>query len=340
MKVRKAKMNKGDDPWQQIPLPHELGMVRGQRVNAELQWNFYWAVDSDQRCLLLLRHSRESQSAKKLPRLRGLEVQFRNQVEDDACSLVLKLLDSKQKELFYRLCLDVVSATEQASSEKEAVGLFLARTWRWHRLLKSGNSGLLTEEEQKGLIGEIRVLQDILFSSVGITSAINAWKGPLSAPKDFEIGNICVECKSHSVSATPYVEISSEHQLDSEGIETLYLHVLEIASAAAESQQAITLTDVVASAVSEVRAKEVSALDAIEQRLLAAGYDFDQDYSDMKWIVGQGHAYEVGEAFPKLTSGRVGEGIHSVRYRVSLASCKPFELSINELKERIEGTAR
>lgn len=328
-----------EDPWHPIPLPKEGSLISGRRVDANLPWNIFWAVDLERRCLLVLRHSKENQTAQKLPRLRGLEVELRSQADDGFSSLVLRLLDSRQRDLFYRLCLDIVSATENAGSETEAVGLFLARTWRWHRLLQVGRSGLLSEEEQKGLIGELRVLQRVLFPVVGIGSAIRAWRGPLGAPKDFEVGECCIESKSHRGAAAPYIEISSEHQLDTDGIQTLFVHVLEVATATSESHHAVTLTEAVASVVDEVKAKEPAHLDFLEERLSAAGFDFADDYSGSKWLIGSARAFEVREDFPRVMASDVRTGVHKVRYRIALSDCKRYELLLEDLGHRLEEIA-
>jgi len=38
------------------------------------------------------------------------------------------------------LCRDIVECTARAKSEREAVALTLARTWRWHHLLRGGDT--------------------------------------------------------------------------------------------------------------------------------------------------------------------------------------------------------
>ena len=325
-------MNNQDDPWRLIPTPDQEGLITGHRADADLRWHFFWAVDSERRCLLVLRHERKNQTAQKLPRLRGIEVELRIQESDDSSSLILRLLDPDQRELFYRLCLDIVTATKQAESEQEAVGLFLTRTWRWHRLLKVGRSGLLSEEEQKGLIGELQVLQDVIFPEIGIASGIRAWKGPLDAPKDFEIEGNCIECKTRLGASTPYIEIASEHQLDCEGVQSLFVHVLDVATATEDTVGGVTLTEVVASIVEVVRSKEPASLEILEEKLLATGFEFEHNYSDWKWAIGQARAFEVRNGFPRLSSTDIPSGVHKVRYRIALSDCKPYELSLEVLQ--------
>ena len=51
------------------------------------------------------------------------------------------------------------------------------------------------------------------------------WQGPLLAPKDFEIGRVCIEAKAHRPGASPSVVINSEHQLDDTDLKGLVLVV-------------------------------------------------------------------------------------------------------------------
>ena len=67
----------------------------------------------------------------------------------------------------------------------------LSRTWRWHHLLRGGRGTLLSPEEQKGLLGELFVLERLLLPRMDASSAVTAWRGPLGAPKDFEIAKSC-----------------------------------------------------------------------------------------------------------------------------------------------------
>ena len=340
MTIRAVTMSDREDPWKAIVLPSGGGEISGRRVDPDLPWNIYWALDLERHCLLVLTLQRESCPEQKLPRLRGLDVKLHSNSEDGSYSLVLRLLDTQLRGLFFKLCLDVVSSLERASSEKEAVARFLARTWRWHRLLQSGRSGELSEEEQKGLIGELWVLQQILFPTIGVGSAIKAWRGPFEAPKDFEVGDVCIECKSHRGAATPFIEISSEHQLDTEGIGSLYLHVLKVAAATSESSKAVNLSEAVTSVVEQVTTKDPANLALLEERLVAAGFDAKHDYSESNWLVGPSQTYGVCEGFPRLTSKEVRGGVHRVRYRISLSDCEPFKVPLPELKRHLREDAR
>jgi len=329
-------MTDENDPWAMIEPPNQAAVVSGQRVDPDLPWGIYWAVDLERRCLLVLRHESGSKPESKLPRLRGLEIESRSPASVPYYLLVLRLLEGEHREIFHRLCLDIVSATQNAASEKEAVALFLGRTWRWHRLLQGRRPDRLSEEEQKGLIGELLVLRDILFPISGIETALKSWTGPTGAPKDFELGTLCIECKARRGAGMPQITIASEVQLDTSGLDALFLHVAEVTGAPSGVGGAVTVSDVVVTVASEVAAKAPALADLLDQRLLSVGYDAGVDYSDSRWLVGAVHVFEVRDGFPRIAAVDVPPGVRDVRYSVSLADCEPFRLEMDDLKTRLK----
>ena len=264
--------------------------------------------------------------------MRGLEIEIRQSRPADPAILVLRLKDQEQRGIFLRLCLDIVSAVGSARSEAGAVECFVGRTLRWHRLLKGGRDGRLSDEEQKGLLGELVVLRDILFSCVGVQNGLKAWTGPLNTPKDFEIGRICIEAKARRGAAKPFVAISSEDQLDTTSIDALFLHVSEITSATDEDGNAVTVTDMAKDILERVVAESPAHADLFEGRLLAAGFDWADDYTDCRWLLGPHHVYEVAETFPRIVRSGFLPGVEGVRYSVSLQDCESFRKCVDSLK--------
>jgi hypothetical protein len=251
--------------------------------------------------------------------------------------LVIRLLEEEQRDVFLRLCLDVVSATAQAATEPEAVERFIARTWRWHRLLAGGRDGRLSDEEQKGLLGELAVLSRILIPAIGAAHAVRCWRGPLGAPKDFEVGRICIEAKARRGTALPHVAISSELQLDATGCDALFLHVAEVSAAADDVRAAVTLTEACEAVRSLVLAQEPAFVDLLEERFAAAGFDWDDDYSDARWIPGPEHLFQVEGAFPRVTPDMFPHGVSGLRYVIALADCEPYRRDVPELTALISG---
>ena len=326
-----------DDPWRDISAP-QASQINARRVTPATPWGLYWAVDAERNVLLILQHSGTSRRSRRLPRLRGLRVDAQPADSGSDERIVIRLTDTEQRDIFLRFCRDIVEATALAQTEEQAVERFLARAWRWHRLLQGGRDKRLGDDEQRGLIGELVVLERHLFPALGALDAVRCWTGPLDAPHDFEISRIHVEAKARG-SATPRVMISSEHQLESGNAERLFLHVTEVTTATEGGQDALTVTEIASRIRLALAGRDMAAVEIFEERLAAVGFDWTDDYSDKSWVVGQEAVYEVREGFPRITPAMVPGGVGNVRYMISLPDCEDFRVVPPSLPISASGAA-
>jgi hypothetical protein len=251
--------------------------------------------------------------------------------------LVFRLLNSAHREIFLRLCEDIVVSASTAGSEKQAVQTAIARTWRWHHLLRGGTDGRLTSSEQKGLIGEILVLEKYLLPHLSVFDALESWKGPQGAPKDFDAGRVCIEVKAADRASTSAVTINSELQLNHSDEMTLFLCVVDIGDALADSMAGVTITDVVARVRAVINARNKRAVEVFERSLLATGFSWAHDYSDSRWLVGSAQIYRVLDEFPSIVLKDVPPGVSRIIYSISLAACEPFKVNDEVLVSKLEG---
>lgn len=328
-----------EDPWNGLAPPNAAHAVTARRVDAGMSWDFFWAVDLDRRYLLLLQHGADSQPQGHLPRLNGIELAVHPSSEGKPALLTFRLLDSAYRDVFQRLCRDIVDGAAAATTEKEAVAVALARTWRWHYLLRGGGDGRLTAAEQKGLIGELLTLERLLLPGLSAGDAVAAWGGPLGAPKDFEVGRIAIEAKARRGGAAPYVTINSEHQLDTAGVDALFLHVVEVTRAPSEPESGLPVTGVARRIRNLVEERDPGAVERYDSLLLSAGLRWDDDYSDTMWMEGPGRLYRVDGTFPRLTAAGIPTGVSGVRYAVSLNECEVCLVSEADLQETLDQAA-
>jgi len=320
-----------EDPWKEIPSPSASQAVNARRVDAELKWDFFWARDLEGHCLLLLNYDAESKPQGHLPKVRGIELTIAPATDQQREMLMYCLADSAQRDIFYKLCRDIVASAASAADERDAVATAVRRTWRWHHLLRGGSDGHLTADEQKGLIGELLVLERFLLSTVDAADALVAWHGPLRAPKDFELGSVCIEVKARRGPAKPFVTINSEYQLDTEGVASLFLYVVELDRAPSDSGDARTVNDIAQRLLDGVVALDQTQGDTLETLLAAAGFRWEDDYSDFKWIEASSHVYCVQGDFPRISSTDLRAGVRDVKYQVSLQACELFEVPADAL---------
>ncbi len=324
-----------DKPWDEIQIPQgpELNM---RRVDVEGAWDFFWARSIDRKYLLVLSHDSHSAPPRRPPCLRGLDVKIVKQNNSDKRLLMFRLMDSAHRDIFHQFCSDIVASTCNAKTEKEAVDTALVRTWRWHYLLQTGKKGLLSLEQQKGLIGELLVLDYHLMPNLPALDAILSWQGPLNASKDFAIGRLCIEVKTRRGTASPHVLINSEHQLDSEGIDMLFLHVMELDNISPNIGNGFSLTDVARRVQSQIAEFGNETVEALEIRLAASGFRWEDDYSNSLWIAGKRHLYQVTDKFPRIVSWGLKSGVTNVNYSVALADCEPFRSTATNLAQALE----
>ena len=322
------------DPWSGLSPPARADNVTALRVDENLNWDIYWAVDLKRNCLLILQHHIEVKPTSKLPKFKGLQMEAQS-VDDGHHRLILRLLERDQREIFHRLCLDIISAIDSAQSEDQVIQRFLNRTWRWHRLLKGNKDNRLSQEEQRGLYGELMFLEKHLFPFIGIPMAVESWKGPLGFSQDFQVGQTHIEVKTKRELASSHVIISSEFQLASSDLGILFLHVVEVITAEASNSEATTITHIADRVKSKIIDNDLSTVDQFEDLLVAAGFDWEEDYSDCYWLQGEDYLYKVTEGFPRITPSMCPAGVENLRYSIALKACEQFCVEKKELIEAL-----
>lgn len=286
-------MTPTDMPWFGL----EAGKTDTRRVDAAACWNWFWAVMPRADMCLLLQLTDLPKPVPELPKLKNLEIRF--QTLPGGPILYIRLKDNAQMELFETLCRDVMAAGEIAETEPEALERAIGRTFRWHYLLRGGKLEVLSEEAQKGLIGEIEVLK-LLIANLGPRPALTAWTGPSGAPKDFELKADCIEVKARRGASQPFVKIANEHQLADVPDRRLWLAVLAVDKV--QQPHGKTLTEYVADITDLLARMEPSAIMDWDLHLADVGYDVLHDYSAWRWIVSAPEFHAVADEFPRISA--------------------------------------
>lgn len=303
-----------DTPWSGL----EAGKVDTRRVSASARWNWFWAAMPSADVALVLQLTDLPNPAPDLPKLRNLEIRF--QTLPGGPILYIRLKDNAQLELFETLCRDVMAAGELAGNEAEALERAIGRTFRWHYLLRGGKLDVLSEEAQKGLIGEIEVLK-LLIATLGAKPALTAWTGPSGAPKDFELKVDCIEVKARRGASQPFVKISNEYQLSDVPCRSLWLAILAVDKV--QPPNGRTLTEHVDEVTDLLQRTEPSVIMDWDMHLADAGFDVLHDYSAWRWIVSSPEFHAVAEGFPRIAAP-VPLGVAGVTYTLALSACTPF----------------
>lgn len=247
---------------------------------------------------------------------KSMEVTRRKRETDNRWTLSFELLRNEQESVFAILCSDIIEHSSSASTEKEALKLVISRYKQWSRLLESQRSGLMDENNRKGLLGELLFLQDRIEKSTSVLTAVRGWVGADGADQDFIYEDGWYEVKSIGASVAS-VKISSLEQLDCAGEGELV--VMRIDKAAPDKTGALSLNDEVQIICCKLT-DEAAALDLFRSKLSAYGYLDLQEYSEQKYYCSGSQQFNVNETFPKFTRRNVPTQVDSLHYELSLAS--------------------
>lgn len=313
-------------PW------NGLGFNEARRIDKRGRHDFFWAVVENDSVALALALPDGAERVLPLPKIKSLDIRYRKLGSRDALFVVLR--DSEQVDLFASLCKDIVSAGEQGETPSDALDRAVRRTLRWHHLLRGGSSERLSVEEQRGLLGELQVLQ-LLCAKIGAEAAIEAWRGPEDGAKDFELHGMCMEVKARRGAARPQVQVSSADQLADVAGADVFLLVHDVD--AAIKPEGMTLSDHVQVVEAIFQSATLTAYGTWERLLAAAGFDWAHDYSDRRWTVGKRVTFRVEEGFPSIPLP-VPMGVINVKYAVALDACAEFTVEDDQLLAEIEKT--
>ncbi len=314
-----------DTPWKGLG----QGGVDSRRVNHAGKWGFFWVIVPREDPALALMLRAPPVPAPKLPKLRSLETGLAALTSGP--TFYLRLKDHAQLELFETLCRDVVGCAEQATTEAEALTRAIGRTCRWHHLLRGGRGDGLTDEEQKGLIGELAVLE-WLSDIIGPRAAITAWTGPMGSPKDFELHGHCIEVKARRSASQPYVQISNEFQLADVDDHRLWLSVLAVDKVAEPFGNSLDFF--VELAASRFLGSDADVELLWETAVSATGFRMEDDYSETRWVVSDPEWHDVRDGFPRIDLP-IRAGVGSLKYAIALAHCEAFKIADAEARKAI-----
>ena len=205
---------------------------------------------------------------------------------------------------------------------------------QWQDFFRKGTSAGLTQEERRGLFGELTVLLALL--NQGLTpDIVECWKGPKRAVIDFRFGPAGLEVKTSLDLGSPSATISSEHQLASGAADPLYLAVILLERVGQEGQ---TLCDLVQTVRARMEGWPLS-LDDFSGLLLEYGYSdiHAEAYRDERYRVAEQRHYHVRDGFPRIGPDQLMRGVANVRYEIQLDLCSSFQLHADEVYRGVKG---
>ena len=303
-------MNSIEELWSKISeQPTPAGAFR--LFDDSYPLDLFAGIDPEGRRVLMLI---TDEAPQELPAPGVIEVTL-SQRGDGRFSLVFRLARSEFHELFGRLCQDLVE-TSRASETHNGTARLLFRLNRWRKLLEPGPSQGLSDQQLRGLFGELWFLKTVAIPQFGSLTAVNAWNGPLGAPQDFQLGDGLVEVKTLLPGAHT-VSISSAEQLES-GSTPLLLAVIAIDTSKGISPAAL---------ITELRQElegDIAASAEFDLRLAEVGYSDRTESDHLQFSVQGIRYYPVMDTFPRITISNLPTGLSRVTYDLDLLKCGTY----------------
>lgn len=234
----------------------------------------------------------------------------------------LRLAGSALEGVFGRLCQDLADTAAGVGTEAALVALFRARLQLWKRLFRDGGPGLLKRHEIRELFAELLALADFIDAAAeNPLQAVACWKNP-GAAQDFVFPDQRVEVASTTPGAGT-VGIASVLQLDAPV--PLTLRVCELRESAVTDPGALTLPLLV-TRTAQMLGEEPNALNALYDRLLAAGYVEHDHYRSVAFVPLATRHYAVSNGFPRLVRATLPDGIADASYTILFSSIEAFQI--------------
>ncbi|OCQ42322.1 hypothetical protein A6767_01855 [Aeromonas veronii] len=272
-----------------------------------------------------------------IPVSRGLH--FTVQITGDEvlpyhASMILSSSNAGYNEIFASIAEDLYSKLHSLTRRKEVIAGFLNRIRLWQVFFEKQGVDGLSEEAQRGLYGELRFLKDhVLPSAANQEKAVLAWTGPRSRQHDFQFGAVAVEVKASASKQHQKLQIASEQQLDETTVGALYLYYISVALIEGGVETLPALVD-------DIRASfslQSGALSEFDNLLIEAGYvdSHRAKYEPTGYSVRESAVFLVENDFPRIRESDLRLGIGDVKYSISVAQCRSYEVPFSELSVKI-----
>ena len=109
--------------------------------------------------------------------------------------LNIYLIDSELKDIFSLFIENIIEEIIDLTTENEAITKTSNVIQKWKKLFDKINNQGLSLEQQKGLLGELIFIDELIDNELNPDYVLNCWTGPDFEDKDFTFGSTCFEIK-------------------------------------------------------------------------------------------------------------------------------------------------
>lgn len=238
--------------------------------------------------------------------------------------IVLTLLDNQFFDLFDDLILSIYSKIYKNADASSYVAEFLKTYYKWSEFFMEDVNEGLSDEQIKGLFGELAVLFELLetSNSSNINDVVSSWKGPFDTGHDFIEEDRTIEVKTKNLSSSN-VKISSEYQLQKDPNKSLELIVVNVTI---DPLNGDSLEDIVFMIREHIISK-IGDYTIFLKALARKGLTSKnlKEYNHLKFIKNSIVTYDcLSHGFPMLIRSKLPDSLNSVSYSLNLSQLQEY----------------
>ena len=252
---------------------------------------------------------------------------------NDKKNLIFKLVNNQHKDIFAVLCEDLISNISEESNERKLISTLLNRFEKWKSLFNKFILNGLSPEAQRGLFGELFFLRKYLVYKSDFQNVLNTWVGTSKEIRDFQFNDWALEVKTTIGNNHQKIHISSERQLDTTHLKTLFLNHLSLEKVQESGE---SLPQIIES-ILEILVEDIISINRFKSKLYEVGY-FEQQahlYSEIGYHVRQNNYYKVEGDFPRIQESEIRSGVGDVKYSIIISQCQEYIQSEIQVLENL-----
>ena len=143
----------------------------------------------------------------------------------------------------------------------------------WEIIFEKENYKEISLSGRIGLLGELTVLNDIIFKNIDVITGLKSWRGADGDSQDFIYKNYALEIKTKLISSQKKLSIASLEQLDDQDKEIfIILNYLSVSKK--DSKETLTLSILIKKILKKIVNNSIEK-DLFIGKLIRAGIDFD-----------------------------------------------------------------
>ncbi len=296
-----------------------------RRVEAELQHDIFWIVDSNKKYGLYIEtKSFQNNKIDKIS-LKGISI-LKKELNDKA-KLFISLNNNEDWNIFYSFCKDLILIAKKYEDERLMFNAIENRLKKWQQFLLKNKTIDFPLHKQMGLISELITLKDIIAKKQGYEKAINSWVGADFDKQDFLMNNCIIEVKSYKTSKTPIVSISSANQLYSDKL-PLFLVAYGLTPS---KDKGIDIEKIIQEIEQNLLEISFELYEIFQFKLYEYGYITGLETN--KFIVDKVMYFNIVKKFPKIIPTMIESQIIDVKYSIDLLQCQDFLVEKSFIEE-------